>query len=203
MSTKTVVRRTKSGSFEYRGDSRFPPGVYTIHLPSTCDRTLGDRPIHLKRSSAYEGKEVGRIRDKSGTRKYLIPSKEPMVYPKIMTRKEYEDLKERSREMTKEERQTVAEAAEKKKERLMKESLARKEAIRTMDMQKKGREKDPKTREIEEEARRRTMHVLERAYNMRLEQEEEIQKCNRLILETKCRTIRDAQPFVCRSRRRS
>lgn len=37
------------------------------------------------------------------------------------------------------------------------------------------------------------MHILERAYNMRLEQEEEIQKCNRLILETKCRAIRDAQ----------
>lgn len=94
--------------------------------------------------------------------------------------------------ITKEERQTATEAAEKERERLMKESLARKEAIRMMDM-KKGREKDPRTREIEEEARRRTMHVLERAYNMRLEQEEEIQKCNRLILETKCRAIRDAQ----------
>lgn len=115
-----------------------------------------------------------------------------MVYPKIMTRKEYEDLKERSRVTTEEERQTAAEAAEKERERLMKESMARKEAIRIMDM-KKGHEKDPRTKEIEEEARRRTMHILERAYNMRLEQEEEIQKCNRLILETKCRAIRDAQ----------
>ncbi|XP_011159133.3 cilia- and flagella-associated protein 45 [Solenopsis invicta] len=191
MSTKTVVRRTRSSNFEYRGDSRFPPGVYAIHTPSSaCNRTLGDKPIHLKRNSAYErGKEVGRIRDKSGTRKY--PS-ESMIYPKIMTKKDYEDLKERSRVITKEERQTAAETAEKARERLIKESLARKEAIRMMDM-KKDREKDPRTREIEEEARRRTMHVLERAYNMRLEQEEEIQKCNRLILETKCRAIRDAQ----------
>ncbi|KAL6260197.1 hypothetical protein P5V15_007732 [Pogonomyrmex californicus] len=192
MSTKTMVRRTRSGNFEYRGNTRFPAGVYTIHPPSACDRIIGDRPIHLKRSNAYEGKEVGRIRDKSGTRKYLIPSKEPTIYPKIMTRKEYEDLKERSRVITSEERQAAAEAAEKERERLMKESLARKEAIRMMDI-KKSREKDPRTREIEEEARRRTMHVLERAYNMRLEQEEEIQKCNRLILETKCRAIRDAQ----------
>ena len=122
----------------------------------------------------------------------MIPSKEPTVYPKIMTRKEYEDLKERSRMITKEERQTTVETAEKEKERLMKESLARKEAIRVMDM-KKDREKDPRTREIEEEAKKRTMHILERAYNMRLEQEQEIQKCNRLILETKCRAIRDAQ----------
>ncbi|KYN17650.1 Coiled-coil domain-containing protein 19, mitochondrial [Trachymyrmex cornetzi] len=199
MSTKTVVRRTKSSNLEYRGDSRFPPGVYTIHLPSTCDHTLENRPIHLKRISAYEGKEVTqKIRDKSGTRKYLIPSKEPMVYPKIMTRKEYEDLKERSRVITKEERQTAVETTEKERERLAKESLARKEAIRVMDM-KKDREKDPRTKEIEEEAKKRTMHILERAYNMRLEQEEEIQKCNRLILETKCRAIRDAQ-FITESR---
>jgi len=93
---------------------------------------------------------------------------------------------------TKEERQAAAEAAEKEKERLTKESMERKEAIRRMDM-KKSREKDPRTREIEEEARKRTMHILERAYNMRLDQEEEIQKCNRLILEAKCRAIRDAQ----------
>lgn len=116
----------------------------------------------------------------------------PTVYPKIMTKKEYEDLKKRSHVVTKEERLAVAEAAEKEKEKLMKESIERKEAIRRMDM-KKDREKDPRTREIEEEARKRTMHVLERAHNMRLEQEEEIQKCNRLILETKCRAIRDAQ----------
>lgn len=101
-------------------------------------------------------------------------------------------MKKRSHVVTKEERLAVAEAAEKEKEKLMKESIERKEAIRRMDM-KKDREKDPRTREIEEEARKRTMHVLERAHNMRLEQEEEIQKCNRLILETKCRAIRDAQ----------
>lgn len=109
-----------------------------------------------------------------------------------MTKKEYEDLKERSRMITKEERLAIAEAAEKEKEKLTKKSIERKEMIRRMDM-KKSREKDPRTREVEEEARRRTMHVLEHAHNMRMEQEEEIQKCNRLILETKCRAIREAQ----------
>ncbi|XP_032683991.1 cilia- and flagella-associated protein 45 [Odontomachus brunneus] len=190
--SKTMVRKTKSGNFEYRGDSKFPAGVYTIHPPPVCDHTLGGRPIHLRRSSAYEGKEIGKIRDKSGARKYLIPSKKPMVYPKIMTKEEYELLKERNRVVTKEERQAAAEAAEKEKERLIKESMERSEAMRQMDL-KKSCDKDPKTREIEEEARQRTMHILDRAQNMRLEQEEEIQKCNRFILETKCRAIRDAQ----------
>lgn len=94
--------------------------------------------------------------------------------------------------ITKEERLTIAEAAEKEKKKLTKESIERKEMIRRMDM-KKSREKDSITREIEEEVRKRTLHVLERVHNMRMEQEEEIQKCNRLILETKCRAIRDAQ----------
>lgn len=109
-----------------------------------------------------------------------------------MTRKEYEYLKERSRVITKEEKQAAAEAAKKEKERLMKKSMERREAMRKADS-RKDRVKDPRMREIEEEAKKRTMHILERACNMRLEQEEEIQKCNRIILETKCRAIRDAQ----------
>ncbi|EFN86341.1 Coiled-coil domain-containing protein 19 [Harpegnathos saltator] len=187
-----MARKTKSGNFEYRGNSKFPAGVYTIHPPPVCDRMLEDRPIHLRRSSAYEGKEIGKIRDKSGVRKYLIPSKERMVYPKIMTKKEYECLKERNRVITDEERQAAAEAAEEEKERLMRESMERKEAMCLMDL-KKSRDKEPKTSEIEEEARKRMTHILDRAQNMRLEQEEEVQRCNRFILETKCRAIRDAQ----------
>lgn len=68
----------------------------------------------------------------------------------------------------------------------------RKEAIRRMDLTK-IREQDKMLNEVEEEARKKTMHLLERAYNLKLEQEEEIQKYNRLILETKCRAIRDMQ----------
>lgn len=124
--------------------------------------------------------------------KYLIPSKVAIAQPKIITKKEYERLKERSRAITMEEKQASAEAAAKERERLTKESIERKETMRRMDL-RKDRKKDPKTQEIEEEAKKRTMHVLERARNMRLEQEEEMQKCNRLILETKCRAIRDAQ----------
>jgi hypothetical protein len=47
--------------------------------------------------------------------------------------------------------------------------------------------------DIEEETRQRTMHLLQRARDIELESEEQIKKCNRLILETKCRAVRDAQ----------
>lgn len=127
-------------------------------------------------------------------RKYLIPSKEPTVYPKIISKSEYDYFRERAMSglMTKEEREASLMEEEKVKDRLVAESMARKEAIRKMDM-KKTRERAPRVDDVEAEARRRTMHLLERAYNLKLEQEEEIQKCNRLILETKCRAIRDAQ----------
>lgn len=125
-------------------------------------------------------------------RNYLNSSKKSIIHTKIITKKEYESLKERGRVITQEEKQAAAEIVEKKKEKLIKQSMERKEAIRRLDM-KRGRVKDPRTKEIEEEAKKRTMHILERAHNMRLEQEEEIQKCNRFILETKCRAIRDAQ----------
>ena len=130
-------------------------------------------------------------------RKYIIPSKEPTVYPKIISKREYEYFRERAMEglRTKEDREAILLAEEKEKDRLVAESMARKEAFRKMDLQKL-RERGTRLDEVESEARRRTMHLLERAYNLKLEQEEEIQKCNRLILETKCRAIRDAQVII-------
>lgn len=138
--------------------------------------------------------QFGKISDKNNATKYLIPLK-PTVCSKLVTKKEYEYLKERSRVITKEEKETAIEMVEKEKERLTKESIKRKEAIRKMDT-KKRREKNSRTRKIEEEARKKMVHILERAHNMRLEQEEEIQKCNRFILATKCQAIRDAQVIV-------
>lgn len=73
MSTKTAVRKSGSGNFEYRGDSKFPPGVYTIHPPSVCDHMLDDKPIHLRRSNAYEGKEVMHTIYRSHKAKHRFP----------------------------------------------------------------------------------------------------------------------------------
>lgn len=96
--------------------------------------------------------------------------------------------------MSREEKEACLIEAEREKERLLAESFARKEEIRQMDMRKlRDRDKITKVNELETEARARTMHLLERANNLKLEREEEIQLCNRLILETKCRAIRDVQ----------
>ena len=70
--------------------------------------------------------------------------------------------------------------------------MARKEIIRRMDL-KRTKDKQGRLNDIEEETRRRTKHLLERANKLKLEQEDEIKLCNKIILETKCRAIRDAQ----------
>ncbi|XP_043518237.1 cilia- and flagella-associated protein 45-like isoform X1 [Frieseomelitta varia] len=118
-------------------------------------------------------------------------AKKRMLHPKILTKEEYEEFRKYS-SMTKEEREAALKAEEEERQRLTKESTERKEEFRRLD-QERPREKCPQLIEIEEEARKRAKHVLERAENMKLEREEEIQKCNRIILETKCRAIRDAQ----------
>ena len=72
--------------------------------------------------------------------------------------------------------------------------MIRKDKIRRIDLHK-IKDKKSRLNEIDEEARQRTLHLLERANNMKLEQEEEIKKCNKIIFETKCRAIRDAQVY--------
>lgn len=42
-------------------NSKFPNGIYTRHPPTKCDHLLQDRPIHLKKNRAYDGKEVIQI----------------------------------------------------------------------------------------------------------------------------------------------
>ncbi|KAF7418351.1 hypothetical protein HZH68_001004 [Vespula germanica] len=146
---------------------------------------------NLKRSIVFGEWKTEKTRTENGKQKHLtasIGSKKPIV----ITKKKYKEFKKHGHYVTKEEKQATIALAEEERHRLIKDSMMRKEAIRRMDLTK-TREKDKILNEVEEEARKRTMHLLERAYNLKLEQEEEIQKYNRLILETKCRAIRDMQ----------
>lgn len=116
------------------------------------------------------------------------------VKPKIITAKEYEYFRSIAMDglMTNDEKEAQRLIAEKKKKKLQDDCIKRKEKIKMIDL-KKLNNKSNKLDSLEAEARKKKMHILERAYDLKLEQEEEIQMCNRLILETKCRAIRDAQ----------
>ncbi|KAK2577371.1 hypothetical protein KPH14_003487 [Odynerus spinipes] len=174
--TDTTRPRQISCKTKFCGNVRCPSSVVSANI---------------KKSNTSGQRTKEKIRARNGTQADLI-STVGSAKPIVITKKEYKELQERGHYVTEEERQAAIAAAEEEKQRLMKESMERKEAIRRMDLMK-AREKDKMLTDIEEEARKRTMHLLERAYNLKLEQEEEIQKCNRIILETKCRAIRDAQ----------
>ncbi|XP_014607066.1 PREDICTED: cilia- and flagella-associated protein 45 [Polistes canadensis] len=153
--------------------------------------TTGIVSANLKKSNILGERGAVKVRTENGKQKQdtaFIGSKRPV----IITSKEYKEFKEHGRYLTEEEKQAAITAVEEEKQKLIKDSMIRKELFHKMDLTK-TREKDKMLNEIEEEAKKRTMHLLERAYNLKLEQEEEIQKYNRLILETKCRVIRDMQ----------
>ncbi|XP_044013899.1 cilia- and flagella-associated protein 45, partial [Aphidius gifuensis] len=118
------------------------------------------------------------------------------IKPKIITAQEYEYFKSIAMEglMTKDEKQLIEMNNEEKKKKLYEECMKRKEEIRKMDFNKINNNKlNNKIDLLEDDIRQKKLHILERANDLKLEQEEEIQICNKLILATKCRAIRDAQ----------
>lgn len=155
--------------------------------PPKCVRTAEQKPNHSKYCCTCNGKEWDKRVIKHTGRLGISPMKKKTLPPKVLTKEEYNQYQELC-PMTKEE----PGIKEEERQRLIKESMERKEEFRRIDRDK-PREKTGKLVEIEEDARKRAKHILERAENLKLEQEEEIQKCNRIILETKCRAIRDAQ----------
>ncbi|CAL7950302.1 unnamed protein product [Xylocopa violacea] len=140
----------------------------------------------------FSGKQLHENLSKNRGRMRIRATKEKLPCPKVLTKKEYDEFRACTTVMAEEEQKAALKLEAEEMQRLIKESIERKEEFRRMD-QDRPREKCAQLIEIEEEARKRAKHILERAENMKLEQEEEIQKCNRIILETKCRAIRDAQ----------
>ncbi|KAJ8669964.1 hypothetical protein QAD02_001223 [Eretmocerus hayati] len=130
--------------------SKFPPGEYTIHKPKQCKQLLKKTPIHLKRCT-FDEKEVTLALDQNGFCKILVPSTEPTVHPKIMKKSEYEMLMERCYIPTRDEKEKALAAAEKEKDRLLRESMARKESVRKMDLRRSRDKQQGRLTEIEEE----------------------------------------------------
>lgn len=107
-----------------------------------------------------------------------------------MSLKDYEYFRSQAMDKASSELEAQLEKAEKEKKRLMLESSKRKEKLRMIDMTK---HKDTTQNETLAENEKKKTHLLERAEMLQLEQEEEIKQCNKIILATKCRIIRDDQ----------
>ncbi|XP_066587106.1 cilia- and flagella-associated protein 45-like isoform X2 [Prorops nasuta] len=167
------------------------PSIFTVNTTSNV-KARDAKTASVRSRSFFQESRNGKDRNlgSGNGRKVSMDSKS--IKSKVIKKSEFEELKKLAENVAKKERDAAMDKLQKERERQVKESMQRKEVFRKIDMEK-SRKQDSKLSEIEDEARKRAMHLLDRAYNLKLEQEDEIKKCNRIILETKCRAIRDAQ----------
>ncbi|KAL5237785.1 hypothetical protein ACI65C_005195 [Semiaphis heraclei] len=122
--------------------------------------------------------------DKLGKSIQSLPGK------RVLDKNTYSRLKNAAVVVTAKERRMAIEQHITNEERLKAESEARKEQLQKLNM---FHTKGPKLAQLDEEANKKTNYLLNRAYELRQEQEYEIKQCNSLILSTKCHAIRCAQ----------
>ncbi|XP_029301485.1 cilia- and flagella-associated protein 45 isoform X2 [Cottoperca gobio] len=123
-------------------------------------------------------------------RNIRIPFKDPSGESIIIPSAEFERITSTSRVLTKEEREVLREAYQRKKEEEVRAAEERKQQIFEADL---SRKENQALTELELEARDRAQRLVERANALRMEQECEIKKLNKLILGAHCQATRDAQ----------
>uniref|UniRef100_A0A3Q3J8C3 Cilia- and flagella-associated protein 45 n=1 Tax=Monopterus albus TaxID=43700 RepID=A0A3Q3J8C3_MONAL len=111
----------------------------------------------------------------------LIPGTDPSGESIILPSAEFERITSAAQVLTKEEKEALKEA---------KTADERKHQLYVADL---SRQENHALTELELEARDRVQHLVERASALRMEQEEEVKKLNKLILGAQCQATRDAQ----------
>uniref|UniRef100_A0A3B4AS07 Cilia- and flagella-associated protein 45 n=1 Tax=Periophthalmus magnuspinnatus TaxID=409849 RepID=A0A3B4AS07_9GOBI len=117
---------------------------------------------------------------------YEDPSGQSIILPSALL----EQTKANAQVLTDEEIQAMKEASQRKKEEEIAAAEEKKRLIIEADLSKLA---NPTLTEEELEAQEKTQRMLDQAHMLRMEQEDEIKRLNRLILEVKCQASRDAQ----------
>ncbi|XP_018603840.2 cilia- and flagella-associated protein 45-like isoform X1 [Scleropages formosus] len=108
----------------------------------------------------------------------------------ILSSSQIKQIMAKSRMLTKEEREAMLETKQKEREQAMVAAEERKACIWQADLERK---RNQGLSEIETEARQQGQYLLEKANVMRTEQEDEIRKLNKVILDAQCNAVRDTQ----------
>ncbi|KAK7882993.1 hypothetical protein WMY93_029167 [Mugilogobius chulae] len=118
--------------------------------------------------------------------RYEDPSGQSTILPSALL----DQTKASAHILTDEDFQAMKEASQRKREEEIEAAEEKKRQLIEADLSKMA---NPTLTEQELEARDRTQRMLDQAYALRMEQEDEIKRLNRLILEVKCQASRDAQ----------
>ncbi|XP_058490351.1 cilia- and flagella-associated protein 45 [Solea solea] len=158
--------------------------------PITSDR-CGNAASKAKDKS-QKGREVETIQviTKDLIRNLRVPLKDPSGESIILPPAEFKRITSTSRVLTQQERQALMEAYQRKREEELRVAEERKRQIYEADL---SRKENPALTELELEAQEQAQHLVERTNALRMEQENEIQRLNKLILDAQCQATRDAQ----------
>ncbi|XP_038548951.1 cilia- and flagella-associated protein 45 [Micropterus salmoides] len=162
----------------------------TLFGSQKSDKHVNSTSKAKNQSQKNQGGEAVQIITKDLIRNLRIPFKDPSGRSIILPSDEFERITLASRVVTKEEREALKEAYQRKKEEEIKAVEERKHQIYEADVSRK--ENQPLT-ELELESLEREQHLVEQANALRMEQEDEIKMLNQLILDVQCQATRDAQ----------
>ncbi|XP_059790390.1 cilia- and flagella-associated protein 45 isoform X2 [Balaenoptera ricei] len=123
-------------------------------------------------------------------RELIIPTKDPSGESLIMSPEEFERIKWASHVLTREELKAREQAFKKEKEAIVDAVTTRKKIMKQKEMVWRN---SKKLNDLEEVAKERAQDLLQRASQLRMEQEEELKDMRKIILNAKCHAIRDAQ----------
>ncbi|XP_026950787.1 cilia- and flagella-associated protein 45 isoform X4 [Sagmatias obliquidens] len=123
-------------------------------------------------------------------RELIIPTKDPSGESLIMSPEEFERIKWASHVLTREELKAREQAFKEEKEAIVDAVTTRKKIMKQKEMVWRT---SKKLNNLEEVAKDRAQNLLQRARQLRMEQEEELKDVSKIILNAKCHAIRDAQ----------
>lgn len=162
------------------------------HSIKQCNHQIGDKFIHQKTSNARESKKIVTLLDNKNIRDLIVPDPEPTKCTGIWSSTKFKKLKKQAHVLTNEDKIAIIENEQLKKQQLIIESKNRTDIL-------KQAQKDEKTKAgsklcaEDAEAAEKTLYALQRAFELRQEQEDEVKTANTVILAAKCLVIRQAQ----------
>ncbi|XP_029111767.1 cilia- and flagella-associated protein 45-like isoform X1 [Scleropages formosus] len=164
-------------------------------LRSSCSRPSGKFcPQKYRAQSSYVEETLfgNSQKDQCDTSapRHLSRSEDPSGLSIILSPSQIQRIMAESRMLTKKEREAVLEAKHKKREEEMIAIEERKACIRQAEMDRK---RNQGLSDIEADAQQQAQYLLEKANAMRMEQEDEIRKLNKVILDARCNAVRDTQ----------
>ncbi|XP_063002353.1 cilia- and flagella-associated protein 45 [Elgaria multicarinata webbii] len=166
------------------------------------------KKVHLSRSgspivilqdvASAAGKPLGwghkpetiRLITRDLIRDLVVPTEDPSGESLIISPQDFARIKDASRVLTKEERESQQATLRAEREAVIAAVNERKKSMKLKEILRK---KNEKLNDLEQEAKERAQYLLERAANLRIEQEDEIKSLGEIMLEAKCHAIRDAQ----------